>query len=347
MILASALVLGFLVFIHEGGHFLVARAFGVRVTEFMIGFPGPHIGFNWKGTRFGITAVPLGGYATVCGMLERKPNFHLKKTMAYCYERGTVVLEEVMEDLSLTEEEAFVTLEELCEWGSLVRPTRKDKYNIYRTPSFVAGVDGNPYPIQDIDAFFEHEKAQQYNALPFWKRVSILLAGPLANLLYALVMFVIVYSCIGFDLQNTTTGEIIHYTLTPIEAIIAGLNYIGAVVVAIMGLFNPATIADTMSNSTSIIGIAVISKSAFEAGLVSFLQFSAILSVSLGLMNLLPIPPLDGGRFVVEVIQKLTARPISVRVQNYVSTAGFFLFMAFFVVMVNQDIQRFVFGNWG
>ena len=84
MILASAVVLGFLVFIHEGGHFLVSRAFGVRVTEFMIGFPGPHVGFNWKGTRFGITAVPLGGYATVYGMLERKANPHLKKTMAYC-----------------------------------------------------------------------------------------------------------------------------------------------------------------------------------------------------------------------------------------------------------------------
>ena len=43
-ILAATIVLGFLVFIHEGGHFLAARAFGVRVSEFMIGLPGPHVG---------------------------------------------------------------------------------------------------------------------------------------------------------------------------------------------------------------------------------------------------------------------------------------------------------------
>ena len=56
-ILIATLVLGFLVFIHEGGHFLAARAFGVRVSEFMIGLPGPSIGVTWKGTRFGVTAV--------------------------------------------------------------------------------------------------------------------------------------------------------------------------------------------------------------------------------------------------------------------------------------------------
>ena len=53
-ILIATLVLGFLVFIHEGGHFLAARAFGVRVSEFMIGLPGPSIGVTWKGTRLAL-----------------------------------------------------------------------------------------------------------------------------------------------------------------------------------------------------------------------------------------------------------------------------------------------------
>ena len=61
MILYATIVLGFLVFIHEGGHYLAARAFGVRVTEFMLGLPGPSVGFTRAGTRFGVTAVPLGG----------------------------------------------------------------------------------------------------------------------------------------------------------------------------------------------------------------------------------------------------------------------------------------------
>lgn len=64
-------------------------------------------------------------------------------------------------------------------------------------------------------------------------------------------------------------------------------------------------------------------------------------------MNLLPIPPLDGGRFVVEVFQKLAKRMVSPKAMNAMSMAGMALFVLFFVVMVNQDIQRFVFGNWG
>ena len=55
MILYCTIVLGILVVIHEGGHYLASRAFGVRVTEFMLGMPGPNIGFKKWGTKFGVT----------------------------------------------------------------------------------------------------------------------------------------------------------------------------------------------------------------------------------------------------------------------------------------------------
>lgn len=349
-ILIATLVLGFLVFIHEGGHFLAARAFGVRVTEFMIGLPGPSVGFTWKGTRFGITAVPLGGYAAVCGMGTDKHSPHLKAALAYMYEHGTADMEDVADALGITDDEAYQALEELCEWGSLKRPTRKDKLNTYRTPKrLMDGVlheQGTPDPIANIDEYFAAEEKQQYCSLPFWKRVTILLAGPFMNLLFAMIVFVIIYSIIGVDLQMQS-GEVVHYVLTPFDAIVAGFKYIGAVAMAILGLFNPATAAETVSNSTSIVGIAVLSKTAFEAGFVSLLSFSAVISVSLGLANLLPIPPLDGGRFVIEIYQKIRRRNISIRALNYLSVAGMCLFFAFFIFMVNQDVQRFVFGNWG
>ena len=56
MILYCTIVLGILVVIHEGGHYLASRAFGVRVTEFMLGMPGPNIGFKKWGTKFGVGA---------------------------------------------------------------------------------------------------------------------------------------------------------------------------------------------------------------------------------------------------------------------------------------------------
>ena len=62
-----------LVVLHEGGHFLVARAFGVYVHEFMIGLPGPALRFHGKKTDYGITAVPLGGYVRISGMEPAVP----------------------------------------------------------------------------------------------------------------------------------------------------------------------------------------------------------------------------------------------------------------------------------
>lgn len=346
MLITVTLLLGFLVFIHEGGHYLAARACKVRVSEFMIGLPGPSIGFTRGETRFGITAVPLGGYASICGMAPPSNSPHLKRVLGYAYRKGTVYAEDVAHDLFLTEEEALDLLEELCDWGSLKRPHRKDKNNIYRTPAKDGFEEGQARPLANVDEFFASEKSQQYCTLPFWKRCSILLAGPFMNLLWVFLAFIVIYSVLGLDLQNTQTGETFHHTWAPWEAIAMGFKYLGMVVSAIAGLFNPATAAETVSQSTSVVGIAVMSKSALDAGFENFLFFTAVISASLGLMNMLPIPPLDGGRFVVEVFQKVSRKVVSLRALGYMSAVGMVLFLGFFLVMVNQDVQRFVFGNW-
>ena len=135
MIVYATIVLGFLVFIHEGGHYLAARAFGVRVTEFMLGLPGPSIGFTRAGTRFGVTAVPLGGYAKVCGMEAGEMSPHLEPVLAALYRRGTANMEDVAADCGITPDEAYDALDELAEWGSVVGPTKKDQYNTYRAPA--------------------------------------------------------------------------------------------------------------------------------------------------------------------------------------------------------------------
>ena len=78
-----------------------------------------------------------------------------------------------------------------------------------------------------------------------------------------------------------------------------------------------------------------------------FLPIFIMVNLYLMFFNLLPIPPLDGGRFVVEVFQKVSRRVVSTRALNYLSAAGMLLFLGFFLVMANQDIQRSGFGNWG
>ncbi len=362
-VIYATIVLGFLVFIHEGGHFLAARAFGIRVTEFMIGMPGPSVGIKRGETCFGVTCIPLGGYARVCGMEGGEIHSHLKPVLASVWRRGTANSEDVARDCGISNDEVLEALDQLVEWGSVVAPLRSDEHNTYRTPAFkptrlqirratAKGLPvpnsyelGAPRPVSSAHEVFESEYRQQYRSLPFWKRSVILIAGPGVNLLFTMFAFVVLYSFIGYD-GLTTTGEVIHITLDPLTALHQGFLYIGSVIEAVAGLFNPATAAETVSSSTSIVGIAVLSRSAFEAGFVSVLSFTAMISVSLGIMNLLPIPPLDGGKFLIEIIEKLRCRVLSPKVVNYISWAGIALFLGFFAIMLNQDIQRFVLGNW-
>lgn len=362
MIIYATLVLGFLVCIHEGGHYLAARAFGVRVTEFMLGLPGPNIGFTKGETKFGITPFLVGGYAKVCGMEPGEINPHAEQVLAAAYRRGTANVEDIALDCHISDEVAYEVLEELVEWGSVCAPTKKDTYNTYRTPAWTpskkqiakaraAGLDvpcsydlGQARDIKDPHAFFEEEYKKQYRSLVFWKRAVILVAGVALNLLFALAMFVVLFSVIGFDVQNSATGVVHHVLLNPLQAIYVGFSYVGMVIQMVLGLFNPATAADTISNSSSIIGIAVMSKDAFEGGLVSIIEFFAAISVSLGVINLLPIPPLDGGRLVVEIFQRLFHRTVSGKTLSVLSIIGTAVFICFFLLMANQDIQRILSG---
>lgn len=363
MIFSAVVAIGFIVLIHEGGHYLAARAFGVRVTEFMLGLPGPSIGFTAAGTRFGITAVPLGGYARVCGMESGGIDQHLRGAMREVYARGALTEQELACALAISEDDAYEALEQLAEWGSVVRPSRKNASRQWKTPAHLPTTreqreahrlcmpvppsfkEGAPRPIEDVDAFYERELSCQYRSLPFWKRSVILLAGIAMNLLFAVVAFVLVYSVIGVDYVNTQTGDIQHLTLTVTQAIQAGIGAIVVTFQAILGLFNPATAGEVVSNSTSVIGIAVMSADFFAKGVADALFFTAVISISIGLMNLLPIPPLDGGRFLIEIIQKITRRTVSDRVMGALSMAGMALFLVFFVFMLNQDIQRFILGG--
>ena len=337
MIICAVLAICFLVFIHEAGHFLAARAFGVRVTELMLGLPGPGVGFTRGGTRYGVTVVLLGGYARVCGMEAGEMSPHLKEVLAALYRRGTATMEDIAADCGISDDAAYDALEELTEWGSCSGPTKKDEFNTYRASAFsptkrqlkaaqAVGATppesyelGEARPVADPQALFDSEYAQQYRALPFWKRSVILLAGVAANLLFAMLAFIVIYSVIGVDLQYPETGEVFHYNADPLLSV---------------------------SNSASIVGIVAMSGGFFSQGLAESLFFMALISVSLGIMNLLPIPPLDGGRFVVEVFQKLTRKMVSMKAMGYMSMAGMALFIVFFAVMLNQDIQRILTGFW-
>ena len=134
-----------------------------------------------------------------------------------------------------------------------------------------------------------------------------------------------------------------HVTLNPVDAARVGAATIGATAQAIANLINPSQTMEVLNQSSSVVGIAVMSGQAAAAGAASFLNFMAALSFSLGFMNLLPIPPLDGGKLLIEVIQAVIRRPVPMKVQNAISYVGLALILLLFVYMFRQDVLRFFF----
>ena len=172
--------------------------------------------------------------------------------------------------------------------------------------------------MEDAHALFESEYKQQYRSLPFWKRSVILVAGVAVNLLFAVLLFVVLFSLIGVDVQ-TSAGDIRHVNVNPLDAIQMGFMYIGMVVQLIAGLYR--SVDGGRGRAELDVGHRdrAMSKQAVDLGLASAISFVASISVSLGIMNLLPIPPLDGGRFVIEVFQKISRKVVTMRALNYLS----------------------------
>ncbi len=221
----GVLTLSVLVFVHEGGHFLAARACGVRVTEFFLGLP-----CRWNlsrtsrriGTRFGVTPLLLGGYAMICGM-EPDGAPAAPRVLAAVHRHGSLTVTEIAAELGISEDEALEACVQLMGWGSLAPvyneaagevPNGRYYASTYAAmPRDAAGLtiydgrrfdrahatqQGEAWEHPDgADAFFASERARTYVGVGFWKRAFMLVAGVLVNILGGFLLLISIYSVIG------------------------------------------------------------------------------------------------------------------------------------------------------
>ena len=214
----GVLVLSVLVFVHEGGHFLMARAFGMRVTEFFLGLPCRyHLSFKSKrsGTEFGITPFLLGGYNRICGM-EGEQDELLAQALAIVQESGRISAVDLASRLSIDMDRAYGLLSSLVDMAS-IRPYYDETLGehpwqaewphafetLQRDAALLTEYDaehdfatagttpaGSPRPVRDADAFLEMESSLTYRGKGFVPRVLTLLAGPAVNIICAFVLLV-------------------------------------------------------------------------------------------------------------------------------------------------------------
>ena len=133
-----------------------------------------------------------------------------------------------------------------------------------------------------------------------------------------------------------------HIHPSPLMSLRESFTWTGMVFVAIADFFRPSTFRQSLEGARSVVGITVEVARAVRNGALDFAWIVALLSLSLGVMNLLPIPPLDGGKIAVEVIQKLIGRPLSRRLSYSLSAVGALLLFSLIGYLVYADIMRYV-----
>ena len=130
-----------------------------------------------------------------------------------------------------------------------------------------------------------------------------------------------------------------------VDAFTTSVGFIGVVAQAIVKLFNPGTFNEVVSQSSSIVGISFEARDFALAGFLPFIYLVAALSVSIGLMNLLPFPPLDGGKIVFDTIERFTHRKVPASVMSGITVAVMALLVLFVIYVTNQDVHRYILGG--
>ena len=349
------------VFIHEYGHYYFARRYGVGVTDFSIGFGKEIFGWNDKsGTRWKICWIPLGGYVKFFGDRNVFSQADQEKLLAKyneedrqklfvlkpLYQRALIVFGGPLANflLALVIFFSIYTFVGKDFTPAMIAEVQKD------SPAMVGGlkqndvileIDGNKVEsIMDVSKFImmstdnliDFKVKRSYDELILKiKPETILGEDNLGNKINKRI--------VGIKL-SAYNNEINHVKLGPAQAVIhaahevyyvttSSLKYLGAMV------FGKA---DT-SQLGGPIRIAKISGQVAEFGLLAFVSMMAYISISLGLINLFPIPMLDGGHLMFYAFEKVLGRPLSQKTQEGFFRIGMFLLLSLMFFTTFNDLK--------
>ena len=349
------------VFIHEYGHYYFAKKYGVGVTDFSIGFGREIFGWNDKsGTRWKICWIPLGGYVKFFGdrnvfsqadqekIIEKYNKEDQKKLFVLkpLYQRALIVFGGPLANflLALVIFFSIYTFVGKDFTPAVINEVQKD------SPAMVGGlkdndiileIDGNEvksimdvskYIMMSTDDFIDFKVNRSYDELLLKIKPNIVFGEDnLGNKIKKRM--------VGIKL-GAQNNKINHVKLGPAQAIYhsahevyyvstSSLKYIGAMI------FGKA---DT-SQLGGPIRIAKISGQVAEFGLLAFVSMMAYISISLGLVNLFPIPMLDGGHLMFYAFEKVLGRPLSQKTQEGFFRIGLFVLLSLMVFTTFNDLK--------
>ncbi len=344
-VIALLIVLGIVVFVHEAGHFMAARWAGVRVDAFSIGF-GPAI-FKWRdkhNTTWKLCWLPLGGYVSIYGqedMFNRKKYQELPKNKKIghylsvpAWKQFIIIAAGVFMNFML----AWVIYSadfmfrprtiQLPVIGQVVRDSVAFKAGV-RAGDVIMKID-NANINNWGELIIAKELADKHNANVLLARKDKLIRvtlqpaerwGLIADGSKTMFSKKGFFSAVYFGLRETYHQS--KTLLTVLKQIIIGER--------------------SSKQLGSFITIAQVSGHALEAGFFVFLSIIALLSVNLGVINLLPLPVLDGGYLLILIIEAITRRKLGGKAMEITIVIGWILIALLFAFTMWNDIAR-VFG---
>lgn len=365
-VIPFVVVLSLVVFIHEYGHFIVGRWCGVQVDAFSIGF-GPELWarVDRHGTRWRVAAIPLGGYVKFHGdangasvpnpdAVEAMPEAERAVTFAAqpVWERAAIVFAGPLANFLL----AIAIFAALFGfYGRTVLAPRIGSVNVggagqaagFQAGDLVLTIDGVP-----IDSFAKMQEIVSVSAEK--QLVFVVRRSDQDVTIPAVPAWREVESAVGkarigmLGLQaSTAPADMREERFGPIGALGMGVFETWQVVkrtgVYVEGLITGRESADQLAGP---IGIAQVSgqmaKAATKVGIGPFLNLIAILSVSIGLLNLMPVPLLDGGHLLFFGIEALQGRALNERAQEMAFRVGLAMVCALMIFSTYNDIARLI-----
>ena len=338
------------VFIHEYGHYYFARRYGVGVTDFSIGFGKELFGWNDKsGTRWKICWIPLGGYVKFFGdrnvfsqadqeELLKKYNKEDQDKLFVTkplYQRALIVAGGPVANFILA---IFIFLFIYMFVGKDFTPAIIDEVQ-KDSPAEIAGMKKNDIIVEidniKVESILDVSKLIAMSTSEFidfkvsrYEKEILLKVKP--NLVES-------EDNLGNKINKRMIGimlspynnEIKHIKLGPVKALVHSLNEVYFVTTSSLKyLGSMLTGAGDSSQLGGPIRIAKISGQVAEFGIIPFISMMAYISISLGLINLFPIPLLDGGHLMFYAFEKILGRPLSQKTQEGFFRIGMFLLLS-------------------
>ena len=364
--------LSILVFVHEWGHFQFARWSGMKVNRFAIGFPPFIYTKKYKGIDYSIGALPIGGMVDIAGLGSEEEMVHTVKG-----EGETPVVNHArpagkkqFQDGSLFARFMVLFAGPLMNFilaivifiglFSIVGMPSPEGVKMNRVGATLGGSPAAKAGVQSGDLIVgvgnvktddATKITELIRATPAGKSVDVQLKRK--NQLVTVPVVPVLKSNpengdtkkvptigVAFDIDPATITKYVH--LSPIEATQEAFAQSIGMSTQILGLVKRAFTGGLTDMDKGGVGgpvaIAKAAKSSSDAGYYMLLRFGASLSINLGLLNLLPLPALDGGRILFLGYELIMRRPLDPRKEGLVHTAGMVLLLMFMLFITLRDV---------